>query len=132
MAFNQLTSLFNTSSFDYIFSNMQYAPTAPPTGPSLETLGYDLLTQICALADDESFIQVHGQEKTKQKPLAALAMTSRLMRELCAPALFREIVVRGNWKEGTSMLEGLSRCEEVMRCAKFVYVCITIGNVELM
>lgn len=70
--------------------------------PSLDVLGNDIIYQICSALDkpslESSFRPLHQYERTVNKnDLAALASTSRSLREFVKPILFSEIIIRSDW-----------------------------------
>ena len=110
------TRILNMNTFPL---NLIYTKTRPQEvmGPSLEILGYDILQGICQLVDEAPSTpsEQYGQI---ERQVGSRAKTSRMMRDISAPSLFKEVIIRGKWAECLKMVKRLKECPNVMQYIK--------------
>jgi hypothetical protein len=100
--------------FKYLFHDME----PEPLPKSLLLLNYDVLSNICQIVDEMSPIST--TVPSKARALTALSCVNKVLRDISAPALFREIIVRGNWNKAEELLDEMKNCPAIGYYAKFV------------
>jgi hypothetical protein len=95
-----------------------------PLPKSLLLLNYDILSNICQIVDEMSPSNTTVQSKAR--PLDAFPCVNKALRDISAPILFREIVVRGNWNKAEKLLGEMQDCPAIGNYAKFVSFSNTI------
>jgi hypothetical protein len=98
----------------YLFHNME----PEPLPKSLLLLNYDILSNICQIVDEMS--PSNTTVRSKARALGAFSCVNKALRDISAPTLFREIIVRGNWNKAEKLLEEMQNCPAIGYYARFV------------
>ena len=98
----------------YLFHDME--PESLPW--SLLTLDHDVLRNICQILDEMPAVNTTG--RSQLRALDAFSRTNKALRDISAPTLFREIIIRGNWKKAKKLLEEMQNCPAIGYYARFV------------
>jgi hypothetical protein len=82
-----------------------------PLSKSLLLLNYDVLSSICQIVDEISLINTIGDSQARA--LDAFSCSNKSIRDISAPTLFREIVVRSNWNKAEKLLKEMQDCPAI-------------------
>lgn len=76
----------------------------------LSLLPYDVLHQVCTSASSDPNLRV---------PLDGLSRSSKHLRDVSLPEVFRHVVIRGDWDLASSRLEAMEKCPAILPCLKY-------------
>ncbi len=96
-----LTNLNNFPDPDTDAMNQDYFSSLP----------YDVLRQVCASASSDPNFRA---------PLDGLSRSTKHLRDISLPDVFRNVLIRGRWDFASSRLKAMEECHAILSCVKYL------------